>query len=338
MVRRSRSTLTTAACALLSLGTLAGCGHSAPARPTVLHAAPEPAKAPAPTVTAAGKVVELGGGRPEGIVADPVSGLVAVAVRDPDRLLLVDPVLGRVVRTVVVPGSARHLELAPGGGAVYVPGEDTDVVSRVELPSGRVIEQVKVRRQPHDLAVTGDGTLYVADEFGSAVSVVRRGKVVATLAGLVQPGGAAGTGDTGTVVDVRARLLHVYRADREVAVLPAGAGPTHALEIGPDDVLVTDTTGGALLRYRVDGTPRLVGTTKLPGQPYGTAYDSRARRAFITATATNELVAYDVSRDGLREVRRWPTVRNAYCVAVVAATGRLVVASESESQLQFIDP
>ena len=338
MVRRSYARLTASGTALLVLTALAGCGSSGPARPVVLNAAPEPARALAPTTAPDGQVIELGGGRPEGIIADPVSGLVVVAIRGPNRLLLVDPALGRVVRTVIVPGSARHLELAPGGGAVYVPGEDTDVLSRVELPSGRVVEQVKVLRQPHDLAVTTNGTLYVADEFGKAVSVVRAGKVVATLTGLVQPGGAAGTGDTGTVVDVRARLLHVYRDDREVAALPAGAGPTHALEIGPGEVLVTDTTGGALLRYRVDGTPRLVSVTSLPGQPYGTAYDSRSGRAFITATAANQLVAYDVTATGLTEVRRWATVRNAYSVAVVAATGRLVVASESESQLQFIDP
>jgi DNA-binding beta-propeller fold protein YncE len=337
VVRRAHAPLTAAGTALL-LAALAGCGSSGPTRPVVLHAAPEPARAPAPTTAPAGRVIELGGGRPEGIVADPVSGLVAVAVREPNRLLLVDPALGRVVRTVIVPGSARHLELAPGGGAVYVPGEDTDVLSRVELPSGRVVEQVKVLRQPHDLAVTADGMLYVADEFGKAVSVVKGGSVVATLPGLVQPGGAAGTGDTGTVVDVRARLLHVYRGGREVAVLPAGAGPTHALEIGLNDVLVTDTTGGALLRYRVDGRPRLVGTTALPGKPYGTAYDNRAGRAFITATASNQLVSYDITPHGLTEVHRWPTVRNAYCVAVVAGTGRLVVASESESQLEFIDP
>ena len=328
-----------AALLLLLLAGAGACssGSSPPTRPRPLIAAPEPAHAPVPAVRPAGTVLALGG-HPEGVVADPVSGLVVVALRGPDRLVLVDPAARRVVRTVAVPASARHLELVPEGGAVLVPGEDTDLVTRVELPSGRVTGSVGVGKQPHDVAVVGDGSQYVADEFGGAVSLVRGGAVVQTFSGLLQPGGAAGTGDTATVVDVRARLLHIYRRDREVAALPAGEGPTHAVALQPGSVLVTDTTGGALLRYDVRGAPRLVSSTPLPGQPYGTAYDAQRGLAFVTATGRNLLAAYRLSGQGLSQVRTWPTVRNAYSVAVVPKTGRLVVLSESESQLQFIDP
>ena len=315
----------------------AACG-SPDRPPTVLHSAPEPARAPVPTVAPAGKQIDLQGGRPEGIVADPVSGLVVVALRDPNRLALVDPVAGRVLRTVAVPGSARHLELAPGGGAVLVPGEDTDLVTSVALPAGTVGTSVRVLRQPHDVAVTDDGTEYVADEFGNAVSLVRDGAVVKTFAGLVQPGGAAGTGDTGTVVDVRARLVHVYRGDREVGVLPAGRGPTHALALVPGTVLVTDTSGGALLLYDVAGKPRQTQSVRLPGRPYGAAYDASRSRVFISATAGNLLVEYRLQRGRLTRVATFPTVRDAYSVAVVPSTGRVVVAGESGSVLQLLDP
>lgn len=323
--------------ALAILVLAAACGHSSSA-PTVLHSAPEPARAPEPTVAPAGRTVDLAGGRPEGMVADPVSGLVVVALRDPDRLALVDPALARVLRTITVPGSARHLELAPHGGAVLVPGEDTDLVTRVELPSGTVGPPVKVLRQPHDLAVTEDGTQYVADEFAGAVSVIRAGTVVKTFHGLVQPGGAAGTGDTGTVVDVRARLLHVYRKDREVGVLPAGAGPTHVLALDRGTVLVTDTSGGALLLYDVTGKPELVGTVGLAGRPYGTAYDAARHLAFITATAANLIVEYHVDGSRLTKLATFPSVRDAYSIVVVPATGRVVVAGESGSVLQLLDP
>lgn len=314
----------------------AACGGAKP--PTVLHAAPEPARAPAPTATPEGTQLDLHGGRPEGIVADPVSGLVVVALRDPDRLALVDPAAGSVVRTVAVPGSARHLELVPGGGAVLVPGEDTDLVTRVDLPSGKVGTAVKVLRQPHDVAVTEDGSEYVADEFGAAVSLVRDGAVVKTFQELVQPGGAAGTGDTGAVVDVRARLLHVYRGGREVGVLPAGGGPTHALALERGTVLVTDTSGGALLLYDVAGKPKQIRSVQLSGRPYGTAYDAGRHRVFITATADNLLVEYRLDGDRLTKVATFPTVRDAYSVTVVPSTGRVVVASESGSVLQLFDP
>lgn len=332
MVRLTRAGLIAAA-----LGLLGACS-SGPSTPAVLRAAPEPARAAAPTVAPAGLVLALHEGRPEGVLTDPVSGLVVVGLRRPTRLLLLDPAARRVVRTVPVPGFARHLELAPGGGAVLVPGEDTDQLLRVALPSGRVTGTVKVLRQPHDVAVTDDGTLYVADELGGAVSVVRDGVVLATLRGLDQPGGAAGTGRTGGVVDVRGRLLHVYRDGRQVAALPAGAGPTHALALTPGLLLVTDTTGGALLRYDVSGPPRLLDRSPLPGKPYGTAYDPVRRLVYITATAQNLLVQYRLTDKGLVRARTWPTVRDAYSVTVVPTTGRVVVAGELESELQLIDP
>jgi len=320
---------------------LTACSGAPPPRatgPAVLCCAPEPARAVPPATPPQGRVLEIGGGRPEGITTDPVSGLVVVAVRGPNRLLLVDPAAGRVVHTVRVPGSARHLELVTGGGAVLVPGEDTDLLTTVALPSGRIGTSVRVRRQPHDVAVAVNGTSYTADEFGSAISVVRGGRVVTTLPGLVQPGGAAGTGDTGTVVDVRARLLHVLRGDREIAALPAGAGPTHALALTTGTVLVTDTSGGALLLYDVSGAPHQIGSEPLPGRPYGTAYDAVRSRVFITATQDNLLVEYRWDGTRLQRVAAFPTVRDAYSVTVVPATGRVVVAGESGSQLQILDP
>ncbi len=45
------------------------------------------------------------------MVADPVSGLVEIALRQPNRLVLVDGRSGTVTRTVAVPGAARHLQL-----------------------------------------------------------------------------------------------------------------------------------------------------------------------------------------------------------------------------------
>lgn len=323
---------------------LAGCGGGAtadrpapPATPVPLAAAPEPARASTPATTPAGTVVALGGGRPEGLVADPASGLVAVALRDPDRLALFDPATATVLRTVPVPGSARHLDLAPGGG-VLVPGEDTDLLSTVGLPAGEVLSSVATGRQPHDVAVVTGGDTYVADEFGGSVSLVRGGVVVGTFRGLLQPGGAQGAGNAAVVVDVRARLAHVYRDGREVGVLPAGAGPTHVLAVGPTTVYVADTSGDALLRYDLGGTPRQTGSTALAGRPYGMAIDSARGLVYVTATARNLLVAYRLTADGLEPVRTWPTVRDAYDVVVVPATGRVVVAGESGSELQVIDP
>lgn len=335
----------TAACILLGALLAGGCsGGTQPAAtpssalPSPLMAAPEPARAPVPATAPAGTVVALGGGRPEGLVADPKTGLVAVALRDPGRLALFDPAAGAVLRTVPVPGAARHLDLAPGGGAVLVPGEDTDLLATVALPGGEVLGSVPTGRQPHDVAVLDDGDRYVADEFGGSVSLVRADAVVTTFPGLLQPGGADGNRDIAAVVDVRARLVHFYRGGRQVAVLPAGEGPTHAVAAGPGVVYVADTSGDALLRYDVTGTPRQTASVPLEGRPYGMAYDAARGLVYVTATARNLLVQYRVTAAGLQQQQTFPTVRDAYDVAVVPATGRVVVAGESGSELQVLDP
>ncbi|MCW2676257.1 MAG: putative lipoprotein, partial [Modestobacter sp.] len=72
---------------------LVGCSVPAPARPS----AAEPAASPALSTSPAGTVVTLGSDA-EGMVFDPVTGLLAVAVRRPDRLLLVDGATGATVR------------------------------------------------------------------------------------------------------------------------------------------------------------------------------------------------------------------------------------------------
>jgi hypothetical protein len=90
-----------AAVALAAL--LAGCGGSSDG----LTPAAEPARSPALEERPAGRVVALGG-RPEGLVFDPRTGLLAIGLADPDRLALVDGSSGRLVRRVPLPESPRR--------------------------------------------------------------------------------------------------------------------------------------------------------------------------------------------------------------------------------------
>src|SRR5918997_6082580 len=102
---------------------LAGCGSIDAVGDLPLAA--EPAASPPLERRPAGRVVAVGN-RPEGIVADPVTGLVAVGLREPDRLALVDGETARVMRRVGLPGAPRHLGLAAPGGPVLVPAEPAD--------------------------------------------------------------------------------------------------------------------------------------------------------------------------------------------------------------------
>jgi DNA-binding beta-propeller fold protein YncE len=319
--------------ALLTLGACSGRG-AAPAKP-----AAEPAGAPTTLVAPAGRLVALGGGGPEGLVADPKTGLVAVALRAPGRLALVDGRSGRVAGTLALPGSARHVALAAAGGPVLVPVEDRGMLLQVGLPTGTVVTRTVVGRGAHDAAAWA-GRVFVSDEGAAAVSVVQDGRVVATLTGPQQPGGvAAGDGRVG-VVDVRGGLLYVYDPATLglVEQVPAGAGPTHVVADGHGGLVVADTRGGALLRYRLRPDVRLVERLALSGRPYGLAADPGRRAIWVTLTDSNRLVGLRLTRDGLRPFANLPTVRQPNSVAVDVASGRLDVAGSADGMLQILTP
>ena len=86
-----------------------------------------------------GKVIEVRSG-PEGVVADPETGLVAVGLRNPNELALVDGDSGKVVRKVGLQGYPRHLGLAGPGGPVLVPAELSDSLIQVSLPTGQIVD------------------------------------------------------------------------------------------------------------------------------------------------------------------------------------------------------
>ena len=287
-------------------------------------------------MTPAGTVRALAARTPEGIVVDPTTELVAVAVRHPNRLLLLDGTTLAVRRSVPLPGHARHLQLAAPGGPVLVPAEDAGQVVEVALPAGTT-RATKVATYPHDATRAADGDIVVGNEFGRSLSVVRDGRVVRTIPGLVQPGGVVPAGPGVLVVDVKAFTVATYDLDSgaEVGSIAAGAGPTHAVTVDPGHVAVTDTRGGAVLV--VDPDPlRVTGRIALPGRPYGVAADPGTHTVWVTLTSRNEVVGLDVSGTAPREIARYPTVRQPNSVAVLPGSHRVYVAGASGGEIQLI--
>lgn len=319
---------------------LPGCGTAPVASPRPpLPPAAEPANAPEPARPPAGRVVSVGP-IAEGVVADPVTGLVAVGLRDPFRLALVDGRTGEIRRQVPLPGHLRHLQLAAPGGPVLVPVESANELLQVSLPDGKVISQVRVGKVPHDATATAAGAIAVGNEFGGTVSVVEGDRVVHTFDDATQPGGLAAVGDRVAMADVRENTLTVYDLPRRerIAELPAGRGPTHAIADGRGRVLVADTRGDGIILFGLDPRPHQLARLPLPGKPYGLAVDKTRNRLWVTLTATNEVVGIDVGGQTPRVVTRLPTIRQPNTVAVDSTTGRLFVASPTEGALQLIDP
>lgn len=326
------------ACALACALLIPACAAAPPLAGEPPPAA-EPAEAPEDARPPAGRVVPLGP-MAEGVVADPVTGLVAVGLREPNRLALVDGETGEIRREVPLPGHVRHLQLAAPGGPVLVPAENSDTLLQVSLPDGEVTGRTGVGQFPHDATATASGAVAVADEFGGSVSIVEDGQVVHVFEDATAPGGVAAVGERVGMVDVRENSFTVYDvpARKRLAELPAGEGPTHAIADPRGRVLVTDTRGDAIVVFTLDPEPREIARISLPGSPYGLAVDPQRSRVWVTLTGVNELVGLDVSGETIREVARLPTLRQPNTVAVSGATGRLFIAGPTEEALQIVDP
>ena len=312
---------------------IAGCGSASVAD---LPPAAEPDRAPPLERRPAGRVVPVGN-RPEGVVADPATGLVAVGLREPDELALVDGGSGEVRRRVPLPGAPRHLGLAAPGGPVLVPTEPGDALNRVALPGGEA-SSVPVGAFPHDAMAIGD-RLFAADERGSTVSVVDGGRV-RRIDVARQPGGVAAVdgGRKLAVVSVRERVLELYdsRTLERVGRVPAGTGPTHVVPGEGGLAYVVDTAGDGLLVFETHDRLRIRRRYPLLGAPYGVAVDLRNGRLWVTLTARNELVELATSARPHR-LATYPTVRQPNTVAVDPARGRVFVTGKVDGVLQVLD-
>ena len=334
---------------LLTLATIlfvpVGCGaeqvapkqDAAPKKPPP---APEPAEAPPLEKKPAGRVVEVGSA-PEGIVADPESGLVAVALRNPNELALVDGGSGETLRKVELPESARHLDLAAPGGPVLVPAEGSDSLVQVGLPDGKITSETPVGDFPHAAAAAPSGRIFVVNEMASTASIVEDGREIEKIETALKPGGVAVT-DSGLigVVGVRGLTLEVFEADtlESLGRTEAGEGPTH-VKAGPKDrFYVTDTRGDVVLIYEAGQKPEQIGRVSLPGSPYGIDIDPRRNQLWVTLTAEQRVVQLALQGHTLREIDRYPTVRQPNSVAVDPATGSVFVTGKTDGQLQILEP
>lgn len=337
----------------LSAAALAGCGGgSKPA--AELPPAAEPPNAAPLTVKPEGVVTKIGK-RPEGIVADPGSGLVAVALRRPAKLVIVRAATGKVVDRVSIPGAPRHLQLADPRSPqarVLVPDEDADTLSQVSLggryggkdvPVGRVVAQAKVGRQPHDATPLGrTGEVAVGAELGNVLQIVKGDKVVRQKRIALQPGGLA-TIDGGriiVVVAVKERVIELYDAQtlERLASEPAGVGPTHVVCRDEGICYVADTTGRSVLIFEwAKGELELLRRQYLSSQPYGIALDEDRYKVWVTLPAKNQLVELR-ARTKSRTGQIVPTVEQPQTVAVDQLTGRVFVTGATAGVLQTVTP
>jgi DNA-binding beta-propeller fold protein YncE len=304
-----------------------------------LPPAAEPQSAPPQTGPILGRIVPVGAS-PEGVVVDAKTRTVAVAKRNPNELILLNADTGDIVSRTGIPGFARHLQLAAPGGPILVPVESINALIRVDLPSGQAAPLIFTGTVPHDAAQAANGTVFVANELGGTVSVLRGQDIVKVFTDSVQPAGLAPVGNVMGLLDVRKNDLTVYdAADLEIiGSTPAGEGPTHLVADKHGRLVAADTRGDAVRVFEPLPTPREVGVVAQPGGPYGITYDPTRDRLWVASSGTNEVIGYDLADATPREVQRLPTVQNPYSMAVDATTGKLFIAGVTGGVVQIVDP
>ncbi len=299
----------------------------------------EPQSAPPQTAPVPGRTVPVGQA-PEGVVVDAATRTVAVAKRNPNELVLLDADTGEVRQRIPLPGFVRHLQLANPGGPVLVPVESANALVRVELPSGRALPQIITGTVPHDAAQATNGSVFVANEHGGTLTVLRGLEIVKVFTDSVQPAGLASVGQSMGLIDVRKNDLTIYDTKNLsiVGSTPAGDGPTHLVADRHGRLIAADTRGDKVRVFEPLPTPHQVGEVAQPGGPYGIAYDPIRDVLWVASSGTNEVVGYDMSQPTPREVQRIPTVQNPYTLGVDANTGRLFIAGVTDGVVHIVDP
>ncbi len=295
------------------------------------------ARAPTPVATPAGSVRQLGG-HPAAACVDPATSALVVlsgaGAGDPDTLTVfsVDPAPARVITLpspatgLVCDGPGRAL--APTGGGYFGVDLRAGTAERIDVDGAAETDFTAIARRGDGRLVLGDadGSVFV---LGSATAVAHRDKLFSRVDSIVTQQ------NTAVVLDRAQTSVTAVGIDgKPRQALRAGEGATTMVTDGAGRVLVADTRGGELLVFGVDP---LILRQRFPvhGSPYGLAGSQRL--AWVSQTATNTVIGYDLATGIPVEKVRYPTVQQPNILSYDHAAGTLYVVSGSGGGVQVIE-
>lgn len=248
--------------------------------------------------------------------------------------LAVFPTTG-AARTVTLPTPASSLA-GDGDGTVYAAVRGGyvrlalagDVVTPFEVEGAADVDFTAITRR-------GDGRLTLGTADGAVYTLESDIAVAARLQIFARVDGLAAQGDTVVVLDRGQTSVTTVDPSGDDAgqALRAGEGATTIAADPAGRVLVADTRGGALLVF---GADPLILRQRYPvgGAPYGLA--GSARLAWVSETATNTVVGYDLATGIPVEKVRYSTVRQPNSLAYDEESNTLFVVSGSGAGVQVI--
>lgn len=326
--------------ALLTGGALLGCStKSVDVAPPTIETA-RPAVSPPTSVAPAGTVRPLTG-RPLAAAVAPGARALLVLTAGTDQapsVLTVLPTGGGPTRTVVLPGPASSL-VSDGGTTAYLASRgsyltvdvEAGTAARVDVSGQPDTEFTAIARRADGRLVLGsaDGAVYIlAAPSHHASAVEHRTEIFARVDSLVTQG------NTTVVLDRGQTSVTSVAADGSAQqALRAGEGATSMAVDPVGRVLVTDTRGDELLVYGVD--PLILRQRyPVPEAPYGVV--GSPELAWVSQTADNVVVGYDLSTGIPVEKVRYPTVQQPDILAFDDEAGTLYAVSGSGAGVQAI--
>lgn len=308
--------------------------------PTIPPASP--AASPPAAVTPAGTVRPLPG-RPTAAVFDTSLNALVALVPGPDpQAASTVTVIGNnrsAPRVINVPGPATALTVDNQGSA-YLAGRGGYI--RVDLTAGTSVRVDVAEAQDTDftaIARRQDGRLVLGSATGdvylmaagsdSPTAVSQRLAIFARVDSIVT------VGDIAVVLDRGQTSVTSVSADGKAQQsLRAGEGATTMATDPAGRLLVADTRGDTLLVFGVD--PLILRQRyPVPAAPYGVT--GSPDLAWVSQTATNVVVGYDLATGIPVEKVRYPTVQQPDILTFDDATGTLFVVSGSGAGVQVIE-
>lgn len=320
-----------ALCAAVLLG---GCGSNSVNVPPPTIPPATAAVAPTPATPPAGVVRQLSA-PPHSALIDNGALVVLVGPGEAaDRLDVLDAGAA-AVRSVDLPVGASALAadtagrvlVATRGGYLRV-GLSDGSAQQVAVDGAADADITAIARRADGRVVLGtaDGAVLLLDSAGTGVA--HREHIFARVDSIVTQG------DTAVVLDRGQTSVTAMNADgRAAQALRAGEGATTMSADSAGRVLVADTRGDELLVFGVD--PLLMRQRyPVPDSPHGLA-GSRAL-AWVSQTATNTVIGYDLATGIPVEKVRYPTVQQPDILAYDETSGTLYVLSGAGAGVQVI--
>jgi sugar lactone lactonase YvrE len=329
----NRVTLRTVTVVLVTAAMVAaGCSKSPIAvAPKTIEPASAAVSPPAETPPA-GEVVPFGG-NPQAAVIDTASGSLVVFTPGGEANLTV---VGRAEkpRNVRLPGPATAVA-ADGRGSAYAATRGGFFT--VDLAAGTATRTTVEGEQDTDftaIARRADGRLVLGSADGKALTLTANNGVGGRADVFARVDAVVAQGDTAVVLDRGQTSVTELKPDGGAGLaLRAGLGATTIAADPMGRVLVADSRGGQLLVFGVDP---LIERQAYPvgGSPYGITGSKTL--VWVSLTASNTVVGYDLSTGIPVEKVRYPTVQQPNVLAFDDATGTLYVVSASGAGVQVI--